>query len=80
MYDKNPLINQIIKLFGIYMGVDRNFLMSEYDFSELKQSKFEIIDEKVLKRLDDALKSNKKLNVDTVMKNNRPIGVLFAVI
>ena len=40
MYDKNPLINQIIKLFGIYLGVDRNFLMSEYDFSELRQSKF----------------------------------------
>lgn len=28
MYDKNPLINQIIKLFTIYMGVDRNYLMS----------------------------------------------------
>ncbi len=44
MYDKNPLINQIIKLFTIYMGVDRNFLMSEYNFEEIKQIKFEIIE------------------------------------
>ncbi len=80
MYDKNQLINQIIKLFSIYLQVDRNFIMNEYNFEQIKQIKFEIIEEKVLKKLDETLKSNKKLNIDTIMKNNRPIGVLFGII
>jgi len=32
MYDKNVMINQVIKLLTIYLGVDKNFLMSEYKF------------------------------------------------
>lgn len=54
--------------------------MSEYKFKEIKEIKFEIIEERILKRLDDTLKSNKKLNIDSIMKNNRPIGVLFGII
>lgn len=80
MYDKNAIINQVLKLFGLLLGADRSYLMNEYDFQHLKQLKFEIIEEKILKRLDDSLKSNKKLSIDSIMKNNRPIGVIFAVI
>ena len=28
MYDKNLMINQVIKLLTIYLGVDKNYLMS----------------------------------------------------
>ena len=42
--------------------------------------KMETIDDKLLRKLDDYLKSNKKLNVDAVMKINRPIGVVFSMI
>ena len=32
MYDKNAMMNQVIKLLTIYLGVDRNYLMTEYRF------------------------------------------------
>ena len=36
MYEKNAMMNQVIKLLTLYLGVDRNFLMTEYNFEELK--------------------------------------------
>ena len=80
MYDKNAMMNQVIKLLTIYLGVDRNYLMTEYRFEELKLIKIETIEDKLLKRLDDFIKSNKRLSVDAVMKINRPIGVVFSLI
>ena len=80
MYDKNVMMNQVIKLLTIYLGVDRNYLMNEYKFEELKLIKIEAIDDKLLKKLDDYLKSNKKLSVDSLMKVNRPIGIVFSII
>ena len=44
MYDKNAIINQVLKLFGLLLGADRSYLMNEYDFQHLKQLKFEIIE------------------------------------
>jgi hypothetical protein len=80
MYDKNLTINLILKLFTIYENIDKNYLLQEYDFSLIKQMKFEVINDKILTRLDDILKSNKKLSVDTILKSNRPVGVLFCLI
>jgi hypothetical protein len=80
MYDKNLTINLILKLFTTYENIDKNYLLQEYDFSLIKQMKFEVINDKILTRLDDILKSNKKLSVDTILKNNRPVGVLFCLI
>lgn len=36
MYDKNIMMNQVIKLLTIYLGVERQYLMSEYKFQQLK--------------------------------------------
>lgn len=44
-------MNQVIKMLTLYLGVDRQFLMAEYKFEELKQIKFEVIDEKIMKKL-----------------------------
>ena len=43
MYDKDITINQVIRLFCISLGVDRTYLMNEYNFQQLKSSQFEII-------------------------------------
>ncbi len=32
MYDKNPMMNQVIKLLAIFLGVDRQYLMTDYKF------------------------------------------------
>jgi hypothetical protein len=32
MYDKNGVINLVIRLFTIYEGVTKEFLMKEYEF------------------------------------------------
>ena len=80
MYDKNPLINQVMRLFTVYLGIDRNQLMNDYDFEQLKTMKFEIVEEKLLRKLDESLKSNKKLSVDGLMKVSRPVGALFSLI
>lgn len=80
MYDKNPLINQVMRLFTVYLGVDRSHLMNDYDFDQLKTLRFEIVEEKLLRRLDESLKSNKRLSVDALMKLSRPVGVLFSLI
>jgi len=42
--------------------------------------KFEIVEERTLTKLDDSIKSNRKLNIDSIMKSNRPIGVIFSLI
>lgn len=80
MYDKNPMMNQVIKMLSLYFGVDRQYLMTDFKFAELKEIKFEVIEEKVMKKLEDYVKSNRKLNVDAVMKINRPIGVIFSIL
>lgn len=80
MYDKNPMMNQVIKMLTLYFGVDRQYLMTDFKFAELKEIKFEVIEEKVMKKLEDYVKSNRKLNVDAVMKINRPIGVIFSIL
>lgn len=80
MYDKDPVINQVIKLFCISLGIDRAHLMTDYDFEQLKVAQFEIIEEKTLKKLDDSLKANRKVNVDAMMKNSRAVGILFSLI
>ena len=80
MYDKNIMMNQVIKLLTLYLGVDRNYLMNEYKFELLKEIKMETIEDKLLKKLDDYLKSNKRLSVDSVMKINRPVGIIFSMI
>ena len=80
MYDKNAVLNQVIKLLTIYLGVDRKYLLNEYRFEELKNITIETLDAKILKKLDDSIKSNKRLSVDAVMKINRPIGIVFSMI
>ena len=64
MYDKNLTINLILKLFTIYENIDKNYLLQEYDFSLIKQMKFEVINDKILTRLDDILKSKEPLLIN----------------
>ncbi len=69
-----------MKLFTIYKSINREQLIEHFSFEKLKELKFEIVEDRTLRKLDDCLKSNKKLNVDSIMKSNRPIGALFSII
>ena len=46
----------------------------------MKEIKIESINDKLMKKLDDYIKSNKKLNVDSLMKVNRSVGIVFSII
>ena len=80
MYDKNVVINQVMNVLAAYLGVPREHLLDHFSFDRLKDIKFETVEDKRLKQLEDLLKANRKLNVDAVMKSNRPIGALFSLI
>lgn len=43
MYDKDSTINLVIKLFTIYEGITKEFLMREYEFENIKKMEFEVI-------------------------------------
>lgn len=43
MYDKNGLINLVVKLFTIYEGLTKEQLMTEYQFQNIKKMDFEVI-------------------------------------
>lgn len=40
MYDKNNLINNVIKLFTIYEGITRDDLTKNYEFEKIKNIEF----------------------------------------
>ncbi len=80
MYDKNGLINLVVKLFTIYEGLTKEQLMSEYQFENVKKMDFEVIEKDKLSKMEDMIKSHKKLNVDSILKINRAMGMLFSMI
>ncbi len=80
MYDKNGLINLVVKLFTIYEGLTKEKLMSEYQFENVKKIDFEVIEKDKLSKMEDMIKSHKKLNVDSILKINRAMGMLFSMI
>ena len=44
MYDKNSMINNVIKLFTIYEGITRDDLTINYEFEKIKNIEFEVIE------------------------------------
>ena len=80
MYDKNGVINLVIRLFTIYEGVTKEFLMKEYEFQSVKKMDFEVIAKDKLKAMEDMIKSHKKLSVDSILKINRAMGMLFSML
>ena len=80
MYDKNGLINLVVKLFTIYEGLTKEQLMSDYQFVNVKKMDFEVIEKYKLSKMEDMIKSHKKLNVDSILKINRAMGMLFSMI
>jgi hypothetical protein len=80
MYDKNGLINLVVKLFTIYEGLTKEQLMSDYQFENVKKMDFEVIEKYKLSKMEDMIKSHKKLNVDSILKINRAMGMLFSMI
>lgn len=53
--------------------------MEEYDFNMLKKQELEALPAEKLRKMDQILKVNKKLNIDTVLKVNRALGMLFTL-
>ena len=80
MYDKNGVINLVIRLFTIYEGVSKEFLTKEYEFENVRKMEFEVIQKEKLKEMEDMIKSHKKLGVDSILKINRAMGMLFSML
>lgn len=79
MYDKNHLINIVIDMFLIYENLTKHQLLNDYDFAQIKSYTCDCLEKGKLKKLDTQLKSNRKLNVDTILKINRGMGMLFSI-
>ena len=79
MYDKNPTINIVIQMFLIYLGAHKEDLVEDYDFKNIRSISLEALPKDKFKKLDQILKTNKKLTVDSILKINRGLGMLFSM-
>lgn len=79
MYDRNVLINSVIQMFCIFQSISKENLLNDYNFNKVKDIPFENIEIYKLKKMEDMIKTNRKLTVDAVMSINRAMGVLFSL-
>lgn len=79
MYDKNQQVNIVVKMFMIYQGITKEQIIDEFDFKAYKKKELEMIPYDKLKKLDDILKTNKKLNLDVILGINRALGMVFSL-
>ena len=59
---------------------DKQYFIEEYNMEGLLGCELQIYPKDTLRKIDQLLKTNKKLTVDAVMKANRTLGVVFSVV
>lgn len=79
MYDKNQLINLVIHMFLIFHGISKQQIIEDFDFQAVKDGELEMLPADRLRKLDQILKVNRKINVDSILKINRALGMLFSI-
>lgn len=80
MFEKSHLVHQVFQMFGLIVNCSHEILQQKYDFKEIKQLTLLKLDDKVMKKLNGYLMSNKQLSVDNIMRINRPLGVMYSLI